>query len=88
MILKYLVQVELTPEQAREVTPDGFRRCIRRAVQNMVAELTYQADNVTVVREETPEIFGPEMHFRPCDCGAYSLCKKCNGLGVIKFAPQ
>ena len=87
MIQKYLVQVKLTPEQAALISPEVLLGDIRRGTENAVAMQIYDAVPVTVVREEMPEVFGPEMHFRPCDCGAWSGCKKCNGLGVIKFTP-
>ena len=85
MIHKFLVQVDVSDSWQPHCCPNVLRTEIRNKVQELFRLPGLAV--VTCIREEMPEVFGPEMHFRPCDCGAWAGCKKCNGLGVIKFTP-
>ncbi len=80
MIHKYLVQVELTPEQAALISPEVLRLDIRRATQTVLAMTLNAPPTVTVVREEMPPVVKP----CPCNCRSNSRCPDCQGTGVIR----
>ena len=94
---KFLIQIEDNAETGWIVNDALLRGCLQNAVRDTVSHFAPNMPVVTVIQEETSffvpdggksELTGPEMHFRACDCGAWSLCKKCHGLGVIKFSPR
>lgn len=86
MIHKYLVQVELTPEQAALISPEVLRLDIRRAVQTLLAMTLNDPPTVTVVRDEVPGDTVTVTLKRRFPLIISRQCPVCHGFGKVNAA--